>query len=227
MTPYRNFAELVLNAVKGEDYDVVVVDRTATITVVAIHGGCIAPPTGELARAIAGEDCNLYELRGLCADKAALLRIPANRYDEIRLRTLMERSEEGLAILEAEGAEPVVHLGGRNQALKQILMEELAAMGLQVGGPATPGAAHDPTRFYNLPIHGGVQMELAHGLCQSLLEGPCATCYTTLVVAVRAALARYRATLRDDVARALQRFERATETFPATLRKPQRCEGKH
>jgi len=227
MTPYRSFAELVLNAVKGEDYDVIVVNRDAGTTVAAIHGGCIAPPTGELARAIAGEDCNLYELRGLRADKAALLRIPTNHYDEMRLRTLMERSEDGLALLDAEGSVPVVHLGGRNQALKQALAEQLAAAGFQVSGPATSGAAHDPTRFYNLPADGGVQLELSRALCQELLAGAHAPRFEALVAAVREALVRYRAALRDDVGRALQRFERATATFPASLRKPHCCDGNH
>jgi phage replication-related protein YjqB (UPF0714/DUF867 family) len=224
MTSCRNFADLVLNAVKGEDYGVTVVNRDASTTVAAIHGGCIAPPTGELARAIAGEDCNLYELRGLRADKAALLRIPASRYDEMRLRALMERSEDALAIVGVEGAAQVVHLGGRNQALRQALADELVAAGFVVGVPATPGAAHDPTRFYNLPANGGVQVELTRALLCELLAGPHTPRFDALVTAVRAGLAQYRATLRDDVGHALQRFERATEALPASLRKPHCCD---
>jgi len=227
MTPYHSYSELVLNSVKGEDYELVVVDRDASTSIVAIHGGCILPPTGELARAIAADDCNLYEFRGLCPNKAASMRIPVGRYDEMHLRTLMERSEEGLAILGAEGAEALVHLGGRNQALKQALADELIAAGFAVKGPASAGAAHDPTRFYNLPTHGGVQIELSGGLCRELLPGPSAPRYPALVAAVRAGLARYRAALRDDVDLALQRFERATQSFPESLRKPHCCDNKN
>lgn len=224
MSPYNSFAELVLSAVRGEDYDVVVVKRDAGTTVVAIHGGQIDPPTGELARAIAAEDCNLYLLCGLRAEGAAQLRIAVNHYDEMRLRALMERSQEALALLGAEGEVPRVHLGGRNQALKRALSEHLAAAGLEVAGPASAGAAHDPTRFYNRPANGGVQMELSRGLCQELLAGPQAPRYGALVEAVRAALADYRAELRDDVGRALERFERATRAIPSTIRKPDCCD---
>jgi phage replication-related protein YjqB (UPF0714/DUF867 family) len=224
MPAYQSFAELVLSAVKGEDYDVVVIKRDATTTIAAIHGGQIEPPTGELARAIAAEDCNLYELRGLRADGAERLRIAVARYDEMRLRALMERSLEALALLGADGDLPMVHLGGRNQALKRALSDELAQAGFAVSGPASAGAAHDPTRFYNLPANGGVQMELSRGLRQELLAGPQSPRYAALVGAVRAALARYHAEVRDDVGRALERFERSTRAMPPSIRKPDCCD---
>ncbi len=220
--PFNSFAELVLNTVKGEDYDIVVVKRDAGTSIVAIHGGQIEPPTGELARAIAAEDCNLYTFCGLRADSAAQLRIPVNRYDEMRLQALMEHSQEALALLGAEGDAPKVHLGGRNQALKRVLSDHLEAAGFEVAGPVSPGAAHDPTRFYNRPANGGVQMELSSGLRQALLPGPQTPCFGALVDAIRAAIADYHAEQRDDVTRALERFERATRAMPPSICKPHR-----
>ncbi|NLG29254.1 MAG: hypothetical protein GX557_15195 [Chloroflexi bacterium] len=219
--PYQSFAELVLNTVKGVDYDVVVAKREAAATIVAIHGGAIEPPTGELACEIAGADHNLYVLRGLRAERAAEMRIPVNRFDEIRLRALLEHSQEAVALQGVDGSLPIVHLGGRNQALKRALAEALAAEGFAVGAPASAGAAHDPTRYYNLPTYGGVQVELTRALRGELRPGDAPGArWDAFVRAIRAGIEAYQVEARADLGRAMQRFERATEAMPPTIRKP-------
>ena len=220
MIPYTSYSELVLDAVKGVDYDVVVVNRAAPTTVVAIHGGLIEPLTAELASAVADADCNLYEFRALSAGNVERLRLPVNRFDDLRLRAMMEHSQEALALLGAPGMTPTVHLGGRNQTLKRALSQALDAAGFQVAGPATPGAAHDPRRFYNLPANGGVLLELARGLLSELAVGSRSERLCALVEAIRAGLAEYRVVLRDDVGRAMERFERDTQAMPPSVRRP-------
>ena len=51
--PLTSFADLVLQAQQGEDYDLVIRERNAAITVLALHGGHIEPLTGQRASDLA------------------------------------------------------------------------------------------------------------------------------------------------------------------------------
>jgi phage replication-related protein YjqB (UPF0714/DUF867 family) len=231
--PYRDFSELVLNTIKDKDYRFVILDRGADVTVAAIHGGSTEPLTSELATAIAGDDCNLYDFRGLDVQDAKLMRVLPARFNDMRLQNLMKRARLGVSILGIEGAEAVVHVGGRNQHLKRILMARLQEAGFEVRGPCGPGAAHDPSRFYNLPSEGGVQLELTRALRASMLDAPlrdrlwedAASWNARLVafiVAVRGALVQYKSELDADLDVALESFERTTQAMPPSLRA---CDG--
>lgn len=227
--PFRDFSELVLKCVKGIDYEVVVVDRSADVTISAIHGGNIEPLTGALAQAVAGEQHNLYVLQGLGPRAPQELRVPPSRFDDMRLRTLLKRSQVAISIDGVAGQEQVIHLGGKNRRLKRLLETQLGAMGLVVRGPFGPGAAHDPTLFYNLAEEGGVQIELSSALRASLATVPLGS-QTTMdahgnerfqacVAAIREAIEQYRRDMRGDLEVALRRFEEATRNMPAALRR--------
>jgi phage replication-related protein YjqB (UPF0714/DUF867 family) len=231
--PYRDFSELVLNTIKDKDYCFVILDRGADVTVAAIHGGSTEPLTSELAAAIAGDDCNLYDFRGLDVQDATLLRVLPARFNDMRLQNLMKRARLGLSILGVDGAEAVAHVGGRSQLLKRTLAVRLQEAGFEVRGPSGPGAAHDPSRFYNLPSEGGVQLELTRALRASMLDAPLhnqlwedAACWNArlaaFIVAVRGALAQYKSELNADLGVALERFERTTGVMPPSLRA---CDG--
>ncbi len=224
VTPYRDFSDLVLNTVQERDYRFVIVSRGTAITVATIHGGGIEPLTSELAAAIAGQEHNLYDFRGIRAQGNELLRVSVQRFDEMRLRELMRRSQTGVAIEGIEGQDLAVHLGGRNRRLAALLGEHLRQAGFEVAGPSGPGAAHHPTRFYNWASDGGVQIELPRALRASLLNVPLSDFrwedpaswnerFLTLVVAVRAALERYRAEMRSDLDTTMQRFEEGTKAL--------------
>ncbi|MHB1294188.1 MAG: poly-gamma-glutamate hydrolase family protein [Anaerolineae bacterium] len=227
--PYRDLTELVLHCVSDKDFRFVVVDRGADVTVVAVHAGGIEPLTGEVASAIAGEEYNYYAFCGLRAQGNEVLRVPLARFREMRLDSLMARSRVGLSVLGADGADEVVHLGGSNQRLKQLLAETLEGAGFVVRGPAGAGAAHHPARFINKPHEGGVQLELSRGLRAALVDGSLAdrrwedpACWTlrmqTLVAAVRLALVTYGTAVRDDLQVAMCRFEETTRAFPDAIR---------
>jgi phage replication-related protein YjqB (UPF0714/DUF867 family) len=228
--PFQDFTELVLNAVKERDYRLTVVNRGADATIVAVHGGGIDPLTSELATAIAGEEHNLYDFRGIRPRGNEELRIPAHRFDEMRLRELLRHSRLGLSILGVEGTEMVAHLGGRNRCLKHILTGRLSEAGFDVRGPAGPGAAHDPTRFVNWSSEGGVQMELPQALRGSMVDGELRDFlwedarrwnerFCAFTVAVRGALEQYKAEMRADLGFALEHFEEATRALPPHLRR--------
>jgi len=221
IVPYQDYTELVLKAQKDLDYRLNVVDRGADYTITAIHGGGIDPLTSELAAAIAGEEYNLYDFRGIRPQGNEELRIPAHRFDEMRLRQLLRHSRLALSVLGVEGTEEVVHLGGRNRRLVRILRQRLTEAGFVVRGPLGPGAAHDPTRFVNWPAEGGVQLELTRALRQKMVTGPLADflwedaqrwneLFGAFTVVVRGALMEYQAQMRADLGVALRRFEETT-----------------
>ena len=221
----------MLHARKDKDYRIKAIDERAGATIIAIHGGGIEPLTGELATAIAGKEHNLYVLEGIRPADNEELRVPVARFQEMRLQALVRRSEVALSIEGISGRRHMVHLGGRNRRLKRLLEAHLAQAGLEIAGPATPGPAHDPTRFYNQAAAGGVQLELGIALRREMVTCPLAgyawqdaSHWTPLlysfVDAVRAALGAYQTEVRADPAIALQRFEAATAAFPPTLRHP-------
>jgi len=230
--PFNTFPELVLNCDVNLDYRVQVTDRGATATIVCIHGGAIEPLTSELAAAIAGVEYNLYDLPGLRPRDNRQLRIPVARFEEVRLFTLLKRSHIAVSIDGVPGADPVVYLGGSNALLKQILQDQLAQSGYQVSTPYTPGAAHDPARFYNAPIAGGVILELSKALRAEMTAEPLSgrswqqpTCwqgsFIRFVAAVRSALQTCTVQADSDLTRALYRFEEATRQIPQELRSGQ------
>jgi len=218
-----DLARLALKAERGRDYRVTVVDHGASVTVAAIHGGYIEPLTGTLAAAVAGADHNLYEFEALHAEASERLRIPFARFDDLRLRALMERSVAGLSVDGVPGdSDATVHLGGANRTLLRRLAASLKELGYEIAGPATTGAAHSPRRFVNRAEHGGVQMELPARLRQSMVSVPLTDPgwqdpaahtprFSAFVRAVRDGLDAYIAGLRADLGEALERFERTTE----------------
>lgn len=232
--PFQSFTELVMNARKDKDYRLRLVDVRAGATIIAVHGGGIEPLTSELASAIAGAEYNLYDLQGIRPSGNEELRIPVARFDEVRLRSLVKRSEAAIHIDGSPDQTREVHIGGSNRRLKRILTERLAPAGFCVSGPMTPGAAHDPSRFYNLAAAGGVHIELSEGLRREMVSCPLtgfawqnASQWGDLlyrfVDAIRAGLQDYHLETRSDLDAALTRFEAATATFPPSLRRPRRC----
>ena len=233
---YRDFAELVLHCMQGRDYRFVIRDLGADATVIAIHGGGIEPLTSEIATAIAAEEHNLYDLRGIRAEGNEALRVPASRFDEMRLRGLLKRSRTALSVLGVPGEALTVHLGGKNRRLRAALAERLTEAGFEVHGPTGRGAAHDPRRFVNWPAAGGVQMELTLALRRTMTRAPLAAFrwedpaewterFLALVGAAQRALRDEAALARDDLDDAMARFEAATRAFPPALRSPHRHRG--
>ena len=235
-TPYRDVSQLVVHCRKDRDFQIRIVDLGSEVTVASVHGGRIEPLTSALAEAIAGAEHNLYDFRGIRRSNNAQLRVPVSRFAEMRLNALMRRSQAALHIDGVPGERAVVHLGGRNRAFKEMLAESLTGAGLTIEAPHGPGAAHDPTRFYNAPEAGGVQMELSLALREQMVDGPLepgagedparrTALFSTVTQAVREALERYLAETRSDLDAAMERFERSTERFSPSLR--QQGHGDH
>jgi phage replication-related protein YjqB (UPF0714/DUF867 family) len=232
---YRDFSELVLHAAKGKDYRIDILDRGVEITVTAVHGGGIEPLTSELAAAIAGEEHNLYDLRGLRRVGNEELRVPAARFSEMRLQGLLKRSRVAVSVEGVDGAEAAVCLGGRNRRLRRLLAESLSEAGFVVCKPSSPMPSHDPTLFFNAPSDGGVQIEFTRALRESMVGGPLvdlnweesarrSEAFHRCVVAVREALEQYRLEERSDLDVAMRRFEETTKDLLSMLEDARRDE---
>jgi phage replication-related protein YjqB (UPF0714/DUF867 family) len=226
---YRDFSTLILHTQKGIDYDLTVVERGGEITVAAIHGGGIEPLTGELAGAIAEDKHNLYVFQGLCSRENDALRIPASRYDEMRLRALLDRGQAALSLEGTDDEAGIVGVGGQNRRLRGILRETLEAAGWDTGKLSGVMAPHDPALFFNRPERGGVQLELSRGVRAAMIDGPLTDFswesearwnehFHTFVDVVRASLERYLVELNADLDRTMDRFERTTDAFPPSMR---------
>jgi len=229
MAYYRDFSELVLHTTKGKDYRIDIVDRSAAVTVIAIHGGGIEPLTSELAAAIAGQEHNLYDLRGLRPTGNEVLRVPVAAFDEMRLRGLLKRSRLALSVQGMEGAEAAIYVGGRNRRLRALTVECLQAAGFAISKPSSPMPSHDPTLFFNTPADGGIQIEFTRGLRESMAggslacscreeEAPQSDLFQRCVAAIRAALDQYHKEERGDLDAAMRRYEQATREVLAALK---------
>lgn len=227
-TGLQGYADLVLHAERGVDYDVTVCDRGATVTVLALHGGGIAPLTGELATEIAGESWNLYLLRGLRAAGNEALRLPSLRYSELRCDGLLSRSLLALAVMgaaeEATDDAPL-QVGGRSEHLVAALIAALTAAGFTVA-PSGNKVESLALQCYNRAQQGGAVLALPLALRQSLVSeglrpGEVATAvertarWDALVGAVRQGIADCLRALGSDLELTLARFERATRAAQA------------
>lgn len=227
----QSYAELVLRAERGVDYDLTVSDRGATVTVLALHGGGIAPLTGELATEIADESCNLYLLRGLRAAGNEALRLPSLRYSELRCDGLLSRSTLALAVTGAAGCtddDAPIQVGGQSEHLVAALIAALTASGFAAKA-STSRVERLALQCYNRAQQGGAVLTLPWGLRQSLVEqglrpGKVAAPvertarWAALVGAIRQGIGDGLRALGSDLEVALARFERTTRAVQAAGR---------
>ncbi|MCE5258029.1 MAG: poly-gamma-glutamate hydrolase family protein [Chloroflexi bacterium] len=225
----NSFSELVLGYVAQKDYCIQITDRGADVTLAAVHGGLIEPLTSELVHAIAGSEHNIYELKGLIDGANTVMRIPSARFSEMRLNALVRRSLVCVAVDGVPGSQELIHLGGKNTRLKAILAEQLAQSGFTVATSYSLGAAHDPTRYYNVAKDGGVLLELSEAMRMSMVSVPLTgtdwqqpavwlSSFFQFATTVNSALYSYLEYIQSDLSQAMQRFEEATYQMPRALR---------
>ncbi len=182
---YGGYADLARSQVRGRDYEIVTRRRPASaVAVFAPHGGGIERGTSAIARAIAGDDFNLYLFEGLrAAGNFEALHLSSHRYDEPEALALAAGCDVVLTVHGCEAEpDPGVLLGGLDGGLQQRIALALAAAGVATltDGHRYPGRHPD-----NLCNRGrtrrGAQLELTGRLRGGPLQA-------TLVDAVRAVL---------------------------------------
>lgn len=182
---YSGFADLERHCRRGRDFEIMVVRRPASVVaVIAPHGGRIEEGTSAIARAIAGDELNLYLFEGRMPGPVnyGALHLTSSLFDEPECLALLKDCQVVVSIHGCKGSEDKVLLGGLDQPLKARIAAALARAGVarELDGHAFP--ATNPMNICNRGATGqGVQLEVSGSLRRSGFTH-------TLVAAVRAAI---------------------------------------
>lgn len=181
---YRSYSELAEHEVEGTDFTITVLQRRfSAVAVIAPHGGKVESRTSEIARAIAGEDFNLYLFEGVKKrGNYAALHITSRRFDEPSCLELLSTCSFIIAIHGCVGRDERVLLGGLDHSLKDKVAAELRQAGVNVQNDGHLFQATDPSNICNRGhANKGVQLEFTRALRGSANE-------QRVVGSVRAAL---------------------------------------
>lgn len=189
---YRSYADLAAVQVRGRDYEIHVERRPASaVAVIAPHGGRIEDGTSEIARAIAGDEFNLYLLEGQRPSlNYRALHLTSHCFDEPECLALIASCEIVLAVHGCGGADQHALLGGLDLSLRDRIAAALDAASLvaHTGGHRFP-AVHPHNICNRGARRRGVQLEITHPLRRSREA-------VHLARAVRAALQQEASALR-------------------------------
>jgi len=164
---YLGIADLVRHQVPGIDFEIIVQPRTgSSVAVIAPHGGAIERGTSEIARAIAGEDFNLYLFEGIKRSRNyASLHLTSCHFDEPLCVDLIARCSFVVAIHGCRGSEEEVLLGGLYYALKAEIADALEHIGVTVHVDGHRYPAISPHNICNRGRTAkGVQLEISAAL---------------------------------------------------------------
>jgi phage replication-related protein YjqB (UPF0714/DUF867 family) len=164
---YNGFADLERYYQRDRDFRILIRRRPASrVAVVAPHGGAIEQGTSDIARALAGNDFNLYLLEGIRRrDNYQALHLTSHRFDEPQCLALLAKCSVVLTVHGCKGKDDKVALGGLNDELRQRLT--MALTHAQV--PVIPEPHRFPaTHPHNICNRGrtgqGVQLEISGSL---------------------------------------------------------------
>jgi phage replication-related protein YjqB (UPF0714/DUF867 family) len=169
---YSNFAELSRNERDGEDFAILVRHRDSRFAIIAPHGGGIEPGTIDIADALAGSEFSFYAFKGIKKTGNRALHLTSNRFDEPTGVTVAASAIVVISIHGSRDSGDTVLIGGRNEALKQRIIEALGAAGFTAEISAAPGLrGQDPANICNRGTGGeGVQLEIARGLREKMFD---------------------------------------------------------
>lgn len=141
---YMGYANLAGEQVEGTDYQVYVRANTqSSVAVIAPHGGGIERYTTEIARAIAGDDFNLYVFDGVRrSGNYAALHLTSHRFDEPRCLELLSGCDHVVAIHGCSGDAQQALVGGLDTGLKAIVAQSIGALGGRNAVGGSPLSCH-------------------------------------------------------------------------------------
>jgi phage replication-related protein YjqB (UPF0714/DUF867 family) len=170
---FSNYQDLMNHYQLGVDYKIRAVNRGGAILILAPHGGGIERGTSELVRAIADNDLSYYLFEGQLptARESQALHVTSTRFDEPECLKLIKRFQTSLAIHGCVGREPMIHVGGRDGELKNVLVTKLRRKGYPVQFGTREYAGSFLTNICNRTnSRKGVQLEFSNGLRRILFE---------------------------------------------------------
>ncbi len=181
---YRSFADLANAQLRGRDFEISITRRHASrVAVIAPHAGEIEDGTSELARAIAGDDHNLYLFEGIRPEyNYRALHLTSHLFDEPECLALIADCTVVVAVHGCAGLDDRLFVGGRDTGLRDRLAAALLAADHRAETAGHRYPAVHPNNVCNRGATGrGAQIELPH----SLRRGGAAH---AIAAAVRAAL---------------------------------------
>ena len=188
---YRSYSELAEREVEGTDFTITVFRRPfSAVVVIAPHGGRIESRTSEIARAIAGEDFNLYLFEGIKKrGNYAALHVTSRRFDEPSCLELLSTCSFVIAIHGCVGHDERVLLGGLDNTLKDEVAIELRRAGVNVQNDGHHFQATDPNNICNRgQANKGVQLEFTRALRRSANARRIAGAVRAVLLPLRAAV---------------------------------------
>ncbi len=183
---YTGFADLERHFRRGRDFEIHINRRSASaVAVVAPHAGRIEQGTSPIARAIAGDDFNLYLMEGIRRWRNyQALHLTSHLFDEPECLALIAGCPIVLTVHGCKGKHDSVALGGLNDDLRQRLTSSFLRAGIPVMPEPHRFPATHPRNICNRGQSGkGVQLEISGSLRDSGFT-------SDLTAIVRAELAR-------------------------------------
>lgn len=188
---YRSYCELAEHEVEGLDFTVTVLRRPlSAVAVIAPHGGRIESRTSEIARAIAGEDFNLYLFEGIKKrGNYAALHITSRRFDEPSCLELLSTCPFVVSIHGCVGHDERVLIGGLDDTLKDKMAIELRQAGVNIQNDGHHFQATDSSNICNRgQANKGVQLEFTRALRRSANARRVAGALRAVLLPLRAAV---------------------------------------
>src|SRR3974377_441211 len=166
MDRYRSYAEPRENERAGLDFRIFVIDRAASVAVIAPHGGKIEPGTSEIARAIAGTSYSLYCFEGVRRRPHCT----STNFDEPRCQELIKTHDFIVSVHGMSGDHEAIDVGGRDIELRDGICQELDQAGFAIAIVTTGAhAAINEANVYNRGRRrSGAQLEITRSLRDTL-----------------------------------------------------------
>ncbi|ACN14827.1 hypothetical protein HRM2_17210 [Desulforapulum autotrophicum HRM2] len=169
---YTNYDELSQNERLNADYAILHREVDSKIVVISPHGGGIEPGTIDIGDAIAGCDHTFYAFKGLKKSGNKILHITSNSFDE---PLGIQVAQKALIVISVHGSRfrtETVHIGGRNQLLKQKILHALKAAGFNAEISELPELQWiSPENICNRCKSGeGVHLEISRGLREKMFD---------------------------------------------------------
>ncbi len=173
MDRYQSFAELSQHHEHGVDYQITVISKPDTpVSIIAPHAGHIERGTSAIAKALAGNEFNLYLFEGLRqTHNYDSLHITSHLFDEPSCLSLISDSPVVISIHGCNGTGEKLFLGGLDYALIRHLEKHLLTTEINVESENHSYPGLHPNNICNRGATSkGVQIELTGDLREGSKE---------------------------------------------------------
>jgi phage replication-related protein YjqB (UPF0714/DUF867 family) len=173
MDRYTDFEDLARHETEGVDYVIAARQGGSGIAVIAPHGGGIEPGTADVAHAVAADQHAFAAFKGIKKAGNAVLHLASDRFDEPDAAGIAAQALTVCTIHGCRGNGERVYVGGRDEGLKERIIQALKGAGFEAEACHQPGLeGTNPNNICNRCRSGrGVQIEISRGMREKMVEG--------------------------------------------------------